>query len=155
VARLFGIARQLLARIVDSRARTRFRTSARTQASKNKVSRFAKQYENEDPDLFALRAMTPRGRLSVVVHLLDGELWTELHQTLEKISEPFDLFVTLPEGISDHLSTQVCAAFPLAQVFIFNDYGTDVYPFMALVNTGVFSKYEILWKLHLKSGEDR
>ena len=52
----------------------------------------------EEPDLFALRIMAPRGKVAVVVHLADPALWPVLCRNLANIPEAFDLFVTLLKG---------------------------------------------------------
>jgi lipopolysaccharide biosynthesis protein len=100
-----------------------------------------------EPDLFALRAMTPQGRIAVVVHLHDRELWPQLRDALENISEPFDLFVTVVEGISDQLTDGILASYPAARVIAFPDHTRDVFPFVTLINSGTLYRYQIVCKI--------
>ena len=108
-----------------------------------------------EPDLFALRVMTPRGRVAIVVHLHDAELWEELSLALVGMPEPFDLIVTLAEEVSEQVSSLVHGGFPWAQVVTFPDYGRDVFPFVALINSGVLFRYQVVCKLDVKRSSSR
>ena len=101
-----------------------------------------------EPDLFALRMMTPHGRVAVVVHLADLELWSGICRTLTNIPEAFDLFVTLTKGAAAGAAKQIHESFPAAQVLEFEPRGRDIDPWVALINSGVLFRYDVVCKLH-------
>ena len=102
------------------------------------------------PDLFELRALKPRGRIAVVLHLYYSECWEEMRQAIERIPEPFDLFVSLTKGASDHMRDQIKQAVPNAWVFDFENRGRDIGPFLVFLRSGVLFRYELVCKLHTK-----
>ncbi|WP_419898415.1 glycoside hydrolase family 99-like domain-containing protein [Roseomonas sp. USHLN139] len=102
------------------------------------------------PDTFPLRAHQPAARIAVVLHLFYPELWEEFETALGALTEPFDLFVTLVQGHSEALRETILARFPAAIVLAFPNHGRDVYPFIALVNSGALFGYELVCKLHSK-----
>jgi lipopolysaccharide biosynthesis protein len=107
------------------------------------------------PDLFELRGLVPRGRIAVVLHLYYADLWNEMRQAIQHISEPFDLFVSLVRGMSEQHQTQVKEAFPNAYVFEFENRGRDIGPFLAFLESGVLFRYELVCKLHTKLSAHR
>jgi lipopolysaccharide biosynthesis protein len=110
------------------------------------------------PDLFELRRLTPRGRIAVVLHLFDPDLWGEMRQAIERILHPFDLFVSLVKGVSDHMRPVITQAFPTSQIFDFENHGRDIGPFLVFLQSGVLYRYDLICKLHTKHspgyGED-
>jgi Rhamnan synthesis protein F len=102
------------------------------------------------PDLSSLRAMTPRGRIAVVLHLYYPELWPEFRDALSSISEPSDLFVTLTAGYSDDALDWIRADYPSAQIITLENRGRDILPFVVLINSGLLFRYELICKLHTK-----
>ncbi|TMJ50751.1 MAG: tetratricopeptide repeat protein, partial [Alphaproteobacteria bacterium] len=102
------------------------------------------------PDLFALRVLKPHGRIAVVLHLFDADLWHEMREAIERICHPFDLFVSLTKGASDHMRNVIKESFPDALIFDFEDHGRDIGPFIVFLQTGVLFRYELVCKLHTK-----
>ncbi|WP_165694210.1 glycoside hydrolase family 99-like domain-containing protein [Teichococcus deserti] len=102
------------------------------------------------PDTFRLRGHQPAARIAVVLHLFYPELWEEFETALGALDEPFDLFVTLVQGHSEALQETILARYPAAVVLAFPNHGRDVYPFIALVNSGALFGYELICKLHSK-----
>lgn len=88
-------------------------------------------------------------RQAVVVHVHYLDLWSEISSRLQSADIKFDLYVTLNEqdaGFSD----RILADFPRAWVQALPNRGRDVLPFVRLINTGIFSHYEAVCKLHTK-----
>jgi glycosyltransferase involved in cell wall biosynthesis len=102
------------------------------------------------PDLFELRQLRPRGRIAVVLHLFDPDLWAEMREAIERILDPFDLFVSLVKGSSEHMRTLIIRAIPHAYVFDFENHGRDIGPFLVLLQSGVLFRYDLVCKLHTK-----
>ena len=84
----------------------------------------------------------------MVLHLREPELWPEYREALDKISEPFDLFVTLIAGMSEQTDDLVREDFPYVQVVTFQDFGGDIFPFVSLINSGVFFRYELVCRVN-------
>ena len=101
----------------------------------------------EEPDLFALRLMKAHVRIAVVVHLADPRLWSGVCRSLTNIVEGFDLFVTLTKDTGG-ASDLIRESFPAAQILEFEPRGRDIYPLVALINSGVLSQYDVVCKLH-------
>jgi lipopolysaccharide biosynthesis protein len=102
------------------------------------------------PDLFELRGLQPRGRVAVVLHLYYPELWAEMRESIARISEPFDLFVSLTNGTSTHMRPKVLKDYPHAWVFDFENHGRDIGPFLVFLQSGALFRYELICKLHTK-----
>lgn len=102
------------------------------------------------PDLFALRSYQPQAKIAVILHIYYPDIWGELRAALQNISEPFDLFVSLVCASSAEIYDVIIKEFPHAIVHIFPNHGRDVLPFILYVNTGVFSNYDAILKLHSK-----
>jgi lipopolysaccharide biosynthesis protein len=102
------------------------------------------------PDLTPVIDHRPTAKLAVVMHVFYPELLDEMVQGLSSFDEPVDLFITLTEDQSDHLEEEVRRRFPDAFVFVFPNHGRDIAPFVQLLNTGVFDRYELVCKLHSK-----
>ena len=107
------------------------------------------------PNLSELRGLKPRGRIAVVLHLYYPDLWNEMRIAIERIPHPYDLFVTLVKGTSDHIRTSVTQAVPRAYVFDFENRGRDVGPFLVLLQSGVLFRYDLVCKLHTKRSPHR
>ncbi len=89
--------------------------------------------------------------LAIVVHVFHYELWEEIAAALRHIPQSFDLYCTVirREGF-DPLVADIHASFPNARVLCFPNHGRDIFPFVHLVNSGIFSSYAAVCKLHTK-----
>src|SRR5439155_21723677 len=79
----------------------------------------------------------------------------KIRQAIERISQPFDLFVSLVKDRSDHVRASIVEAFPNAYVFDFENRGRDIGPFLVLLQSGVLFQYELVCKLHTKRSPHR
>jgi lipopolysaccharide biosynthesis protein len=94
--------------------------------------------------------LKPRGRIAVVLHLFDPDLWHEMREAIERIWLPFDLFISLTKGASAHMRDAIMQAFPNAWVFDFEDHGRDIGSFLVFLQSGVLFQYDLVCKLHTK-----
>jgi len=101
-------------------------------------------------DLEELRGLKPSGRIAVVLHMFEPALWDEMREAIDRILCPFDLFVSLTKGVSDHRRDEIVQAFPHAHVFDFENHGRDIGPFLVFLQSGVLFKYDLVCKLHTK-----
>jgi lipopolysaccharide biosynthesis protein/SAM-dependent methyltransferase len=102
------------------------------------------------PEFINLGNYNRRSNIAVVVHVYYPEIWTELLVSISNISETFDLFVTLIEGASDTLLGEIKGLFPESCVLVTENHGRDIFPFIALIRTGVLFGYEVICKIHTK-----
>lgn len=140
--------------VAEGRAPNPVLQSVFTRAAGHRVLPTTRK-EVYSPDLFELRGLVPHGRIAVVLHLYYPDLWAELRQAIERISEPFDLFVSLVKGASEHMRTSVKQVFPNAYIFDFENRGRDIGPFLVLIQSGVLFQYELVCKLHTKRSPHR
>ena len=105
---------------------------------------------SERPEFLSLRNVDPTAKIAVVAHVYYSDLWPEMAEAILQITEPIDLFVTLVTAISHHLLGPIKQRFPNAHILIVDNHGRDIFPFLALLRTGVFFKYELICKLHSK-----
>ncbi len=103
------------------------------------------------PSATNLPVQETQSDLAVVVHVFHYELWEEIAAALGQIPQSFDLYCTVirREGF-DSLVADIHACFPNAQVLCFPNHGRDIFPFVHLVNSGIFSNYAAVCKLHTK-----
>src|SRR5262249_36009830 len=85
-----------------------------------------------------------------VLHLYDADLWSEMREAIERILPPFDLFVSLTKGASDHMRSIILGTFPRAWIFDFEDRGRDIGPLLVFLQSGVLFRYQLVCKLHTK-----
>ncbi len=107
------------------------------------------------PDLFDLKAHEPTAAIAVVVHIYYPELADDVLAVLGQVPEDHDAYISLVLGKSDHLAADLQARYPRARILTFPNHGRDVYPFVALVNTGVLCKYRFVLKVHTKKSPHR
>jgi hypothetical protein len=115
----------------------------------------ARQRSVSTPDLTQLCHISSRGSIAVVLHLFDPDLWEEMRQAIEYVLHPFDLFVSVTRGFSEHMRSAIQQVFPHAHVITFEDHGRDVGAFVALLRSGVLFKYDFVCKIHTKRSPHR
>lgn len=94
--------------------------------------------------------------VAVLAHVFYPSFWEEIAPLLSAQSFDFDLFVTLTEGTDTAaLEARVRADFPQVRLWVMPNHGRDIWPFVYLVNAGVFAPYAALCKLHSKKSPHR
>jgi hypothetical protein len=94
--------------------------------------------------------------VAILAHVFYPDFWEEIAPLLAAQTFGFDLFVTLTEGpTTPALRARIVAAHPGAQVWVLPNHGRDIWPFIHLVNAGVFTPYRALCKLHSKKSPHR
>jgi lipopolysaccharide biosynthesis protein len=94
-------------------------------------------------------------RIAVVVHMFYPELWAPLVDQLGNLQQPFDLFVSLTEGHSDHFASVIAQTHPDARVRVCPNRGRDIGPFVDLLRSGALDHYDAILKLHSKQSHHR
>ncbi len=88
-------------------------------------------------------------KIGVVLHLYYTELWAEFAAFLNQIHYPFDLWITHC-GMDGATRAQILQLFPQAQIIEVENRGRDIWPFIRLLNEGVFDGYGAICKIHSK-----
>lgn len=111
------------------------------------------------PDPAALPQITPQAAsapVAVLVHVYYPDFWDEIAPLLRAQRFEFDLFVTLADTADTApLPAQITQSFPKARVWHMPNHGRDIFPFVHLVNAGLFAPYAALCKLHSKKSPHR
>ncbi|MCK9223783.1 MAG: hypothetical protein M0R46_01835 [Candidatus Muirbacterium halophilum] len=86
----------------------------------------------------------------VHVHIYYPELWNELKKCLENISPySYDLFITLVKQ-NDSLQKSIIEFNPNAKIYILDNKGYDIGPFLEIINQLNLDNYSYIIKLHTK-----
>ena len=117
----------------------------------------AEFYPNIDDDWScpdSLESMAPApstvpNDVAIYIHLFHAETWRDFCFGLQNCHFPFDLHVSLPERRVS-LEAEITARFPSVQFHYFENRGRDIWPFIQLLQTGVFEPYAAVCKLHSK-----
>ena len=96
-----------------------------------------------------LPAPVSMGKIAAVLHLYYADLWAEFAAFLSQIQYPFDLRITCC-GMDGALRAQILQLFPQAQIIQVENRGRDIWPFISLLNDGVFERYSYICKIHSK-----
>ena len=85
----------------------------------------------------------------VHVHLYYFDMWSELKKTLENITAPYDLFVTVIKHDAE-IEKNILAFNPEARIMVVENKGFDVQPFITVLNSIDLKNYSHIIKLHSK-----
>ena len=99
-----------------------------------------------------LRTRPVRARFACHVHVHYGELWDEIWRELSRNSLDIDLFVTISyrDDTTDLLKNRILTDCPKGEVFIMENRGRDILPFLTLLEAGAFHEYDAVCKIHTK-----
>ncbi|HMN13779.1 MAG TPA: rhamnan synthesis F family protein [Bellilinea sp.] len=93
----------------------------------------------------------PQGapRFAVALHLFYRDLWPEFESALRALDQSFHLIVTTTEKDAD-FEARVRAAFPSAEIHVYENRGRDLGPFVQLLRDGRLDAWPLICKLHGK-----
>ena len=89
-------------------------------------------------------------RIAVCLHLYYPELWSEIRDALENLPEPWDLYVSVPMFAATPVLAAMVRDKPGLKFLPVINRGRDVLPFVHLIASGTFSRYDWVCKLHTK-----
>ncbi|MCK5537979.1 MAG: hypothetical protein KAI79_14225, partial [Bacteroidales bacterium] len=92
--------------------------------------------------------------IAIVIHIFYIDIWQEIIQYLEQLEIQYDLYVTVPQGISDDDIIHIMRDQPNAIVYMTENKGRDVLPFLQVMNIIGAQTYKYLCKLHTKKTGD-
>ncbi len=107
---------------------------------------------DEQPGLLLPRS---DARVLVAAHVYYPEVWFDIEDRLARMPEPYDLVVSLVEGRSDMLESEIAQRLPRATVQRVPNLGRDLGPLVELAEAGGFDGYDAVLKVHTKRSPHR
>ncbi|MGR3617180.1 MAG: rhamnan synthesis F family protein [Paracoccaceae bacterium] len=106
----------------------------------------------EFPNIAPTDRPAARAPVAIVLHLFYHDMWPEFEHRLKRQSFEFDLFVTVTGDPSQakSITSQIRSRFPRARIWRFPNLGRDILPFVYLNQSGIFSQYLAVCKIHTK-----
>lgn len=95
-----------------------------------------------------------RYKTAVIMHVDNQELFAELADSLRNLNDEFDLYVSLPSFLTS-FEDIIYQSFPKANIFLTNNQGRDIAPFIDIYRAISHLRYEIILKLHTKKAVHR
>ncbi len=89
-------------------------------------------------------------RIAVCLHLYYPDLWTKIKKSLDSIPESYDLYITLPDFACTKQLSIIAKEHSNVLFVPCNNRGRDIWPFIYLLNNGVFDHYDAVCKIHTK-----
>ena len=91
------------------------------------------------------------GKIAVLIHLYYVDLFEEILESLNDLSDDFDLHITTPfEGDIPKILDKARSKSNSIAIYIFENRGRDIGPFISLYLAGIFDGYQAVLKLHSK-----
>ena len=94
-------------------------------------------------------------RIAVLVHIYYEETWADIGQALSSLEVPFDLIITTTQDKVVSVSTQVKAVYQNAEIYVVENKGRDIRPFIATLPLLIERQYQAVLKLHSKKSLHR
>ena len=91
-----------------------------------------------------------RERVAIVVHIFYIDIWEEILTYLQQLTISYDLYITVPEGLKEKDIIDIFHAMPNAHLYMVENRGRDVLPFLQILNIIGTHNYEYICKLHTK-----
>lgn len=88
--------------------------------------------------------------IAVVAHVFYIDLWQEISGYLKNLEIEYDLFVTVPSHMSDDNVQIIFDSHPDTMVYITENRGRDVLPFLHVMSIAQSAEYSYICKLHTK-----
>nr|WP_142848152.1 rhamnan synthesis F family protein [Telmatospirillum sp. J64-1] len=89
-------------------------------------------------------------KVAFVAHIYYPDLWDEMLRYLMRVKIPFDLYVTVSATAAPGTATRIKRGCPQANIHVVENKGRDILPFVSLLNSGLFTQYEAVCKIHTK-----
>jgi GT2 family glycosyltransferase len=89
-------------------------------------------------------------KIAIIAHVFYIDLWKEIADYLDALTIPYDIFVTVPEGMKESDTLKIFSTHPEAFVYMTQNKGRDVLPFLHVMGIIPESSYTYVCKLHTK-----
>lgn len=94
-------------------------------------------------------------KIGVIVHLFYFDLWSEILRYLRNIPAPFNLYVSVVEGVPAEVVAEIEREFPDATILKCSNRGRDVLPFLRCLEIAVKDGCTMVCKIHTKKSLHR
>jgi lipopolysaccharide biosynthesis protein len=102
-----------------------------------------------------LQGSRSEARVLVVAHAYYPEVWFDIEDRLTRIPEPYDLVISLVEGRTEVLESDIAQRLPHAIVHRVPNVGRDLSPLVDLARAKAFDGYDAVLKVHTKRSPHR
>ena len=92
--------------------------------------------------------------IAIVVHVFYIDVWKEITEYLEQLDMAYDLYVSVPESISESDISGMIKEYPNMHIYMTENRGRDVLPFLQIMNIIGIDTYNYICKLHTKKTND-
>ncbi|MBA5723739.1 rhamnan synthesis F family protein [Candidatus Liberibacter sp.] len=94
-----------------------------------------------------------KARIAIVVHIYYVDRWMEIANLLSGLGFTFDLYISLVRESSE-IRSEILRRFSCARVYVMDNYGRDIRPFLVFLEEGKLDKYDYICKIHAKKSRD-
>jgi len=91
-----------------------------------------------------------QNNIAIVVHLFYIDIWEEILSYLKTLDISYDLYITIPEGLQEKDILNIFNQVPEVNLYMVENRGRDVLPFLQILNIIDTKAYDYLCKLHTK-----
>lgn len=92
---------------------------------------------------------------ALIIHLYYIDLLETIYDEVKNIKDIFDIYISITIDTKVEDIEKIKFLFPNANIFIFENRGRDVLPFLKILNKIYHLKYETTCKIHTKKSLDR
>ncbi len=92
--------------------------------------------------------------IAIIIHVFYIDVWKEIAGYLEQLDIAYDLYVTVPEGTADSDIAEMIKNYPDMHIYMTENRGRDVLPFLQVMNIIGTERYAYICKLHTKKTND-
>ena len=89
-------------------------------------------------------------KIAIVAHVFYIDLWSEIATYLNGLNLSYNIFVSVPETMSEDEIKKIFNTHPHANVYMTENRGRDVLPFLQLMSIMHPDSYQYICKLHTK-----
>jgi len=89
-------------------------------------------------------------KIAIIAHVFYIDLWSEIATYLNGLDISYDIFVSVPETMSENEIKEIYKTHPHAKVYMTENRGRDVLPFFQLMSIIHPDSYHYICKLHTK-----
>lgn len=92
----------------------------------------------------------PSKNIAIIAHVFYLDIWQEIKNYLSHLEIEYDLFITLSEGATDNEIIEIFKSTPDIQIYVTENRGRDVLPFLQVMDIIGASNYKYICKVHTK-----
>ena len=95
-------------------------------------------------------SFTKKNNIAIILHLYYFDLMEEICTYLNNITQPFDLYISVNPAASEESVKTLQALFPDSCIYVFENRGRDIAPFLEIFKKIIPLNYKYICKIHSK-----